>query len=172
LAGLNGEREQIIPTRYRTRIPHTLSYPVGAKAISEALIGVPQFGELAAEFWFWNQLARHHGTATPYRVMQVQYSGPKRFFSASKSMEEKGHYSPSWKIIVDAVPRSLRHLIQGKIIAEVLPSIRAWLLANPVPTKREGSHGLVFVVDELNNEMKCDESTSLEWHTTRIDKPH
>ena len=86
-------------------------------------------------------------------------------------MEEEGYYSPSWKILVDAVPRSLRHLIQSKIIAEALPSTRTWLLANPVSTKREGSHGLVFVFDELKNEMKCDESTSLEWQTTRIDKP-
>lgn len=164
------EQDQIIPTRGRkSKIPHTLSYPIGAKAVSEALIGVPQFSELTLEFRFWNQLARHHGTATPYRVLQVEYYGPSPLFSASKRMEDNGYYSPSWKIAVDAVPRSLRHLIQSKIIAEALPSISTWLLANLLPTKREGSHGLVFVFDELKNELKCDESASLEWQTTRIE---
>jgi hypothetical protein len=53
------EDEQIIPTAIRSKIPHTLSYPVGAKIISEALVGVPQFSDLTVEFWFWNQLARN-----------------------------------------------------------------------------------------------------------------
>src|SRR5258707_6825028 len=108
------EQEPIIPTGYKSKIPHTLSYPVGAKAISEALIGVPQFSDLTVEFWFWNQLARHHGTATPYRVIQAQFSGPRRFFSGSKRIEEQRFYRPTWKVSVDAVPRSLRHLIQSK----------------------------------------------------------
>jgi hypothetical protein len=36
----------IIPTRRKSKIPHTHSYPVGAKTISEALFGVPQFDDL------------------------------------------------------------------------------------------------------------------------------
>jgi len=62
------EQEQIIPTQHKSKIPHTLSYPIGAKAISEALWGVPQFPELTVHFSFWNRLARHHETATPYCV--------------------------------------------------------------------------------------------------------
>src|SRR5215510_5689712 len=101
------EQEHIIPTRHKSKIPHTLSYPVGAKIISNALIGVPQFSDLTIEFWFCNKLARHHGTATPYRVIQARFSGPLRSFSASKRMEEQNYYRPRWTISVDAVPRSL-----------------------------------------------------------------
>ena len=97
------EQERMIPTRYKDKIPHTLSYPVGAKVISEALTGVPQFAELTVAFRFWNQLARHHGTATPYRVVEAQFSGPHRHFSSSKQME--GFHCPRWTISVDAVPR-------------------------------------------------------------------
>jgi hypothetical protein len=156
------EQERIIPTGFRSKIPHTLSYPVGAKIASEALHGVPQFADLTIEFWFWNRLARRHGTETPYRVIQVQYSGPLRFFSASKSME-------GWKVSVDAVPRVLRHAIRSKIIEEALPAIRSWLLANLHSTEREGGHGLVFTFDELKNELTCEEHASLEWQTTRVD---
>src|SRR5450755_3121387 len=145
------EQPQIIPTAMRSKIPHTLSYPVGAKIISEGLVGVPQFSDLTVEFWFWNQLARHHGTTTPYRVIQAQYSGPLRFFSASKRMETQGYYRPRWKVSVDAVPRVLRNPIKNKIVAEALPALKSWLVANPHSTEREGGHGLVFTFDELKN---------------------
>ena len=161
------EQEQIIPTRYKSKIPHTHSYPVGAMVISNALVGVPQFSDLTIEFWVWNQLARHHGTATPYRVIQARFSGPLRIFSASKRMEEQDYYRPRWTVSVDAVPRSLRHLIQGKIVSEALPSIRSWLVANPHSINREGGHGIVFKFDELTNELKLEEHASMEWQTTR-----
>jgi hypothetical protein len=161
------DQEQIIPTAVRSKIPHTHSYPVGAKIISEALVGVPQFSDITVEFWFWNQLARHHGTATPYRVIQVQYSGPRRFFSASKSMQS--YYLPRWKVQVDAVPRVLRNLIKNKIVVEALPAIRSWLLASPHSTEREGGHGLVFTFDELKNELASQEHVSMDWQTTRVD---
>jgi hypothetical protein len=165
------EPEQIIPTRSKAKIPHTLSYPVGAKTISDALIGVPQFEELGVEFWFYNKHAKLHGTTTPYQVMRVRFSGRLRFHSASKNMDEKGYYSPRWTISVDAVPRALRHIIHGKIVAEALPSIRTWLLANFHPPEREGAHQLEFVFDELKGELACEDWSSIDWQTSR-DRPH
>jgi hypothetical protein len=162
------EQMQIIPTQYKSKIPHTLSYPVGAKAISEALRGVPQFSELTVHFSFWNQLARHHGTATPYCIIQARFSGPLRFLSASRSIEEQNQDRQRWSIAVHAVPRSLRHVIQAKILSEALPSIRRWLFANPHSTKREGGHVLTFNFDELKNELICEENASVVWQTTRV----
>lgn len=67
------EQDSTIPTRYKAKIPRTLSYPIGAKAISDALLGVPQFNELNVEFFYHNQWADHHGTATPYQVLHAHY---------------------------------------------------------------------------------------------------
>lgn len=75
-------------------------------------------------------------------------------------MEEQSHHCPRWTITVHAVPRSLRHVIQAKILAEALPSFRRWLLANPHSTSREGTHGLTLSFDELNNELISEESAS------------
>ena len=72
---------------------------------------------------------------------------------------------------MDAVPRTQRHLIQAKIIAEALPSIRLWLFANPHPTQREGIHELVFSFDELKNELMCEEHGTADWKTTRVGRP-
>jgi hypothetical protein len=163
------EQPQIIPTGSRSKIPHSLTYPVGAKIVSEVLLGVPQFADLTIDFRFRKRFARCHETETPYPVIQVQYSGPARFFSASKSSEESGYYLPSWKVTVEPVPRVLRHVIRKKIIEQALPAIRTWLSANPHSTEREGVHGLEFTFDELKNELTCQEHASMEWQTTRVD---
>ena len=161
------EEIKIIPTGHRAKIPKALSYPLGAKIISEALAGVPQFDYLNINFRFWNKLARHHGTEIPYQVMEARYSGPLRFFSASKSTFEKGYYSPTWEITVSAVPRSLRHLLQSKLVGEALPAIRAWLTTNPHSGEREGGHALTSSFDELKNELTSNEQSTIEWQTTR-----
>jgi len=166
-AGGEMEQEQIIPTGHKSKIPHTLSYPVGAKIISEALAGVSQISDLTIDFWF-NKRARRHGTATPYRVIRAQYSGRLRFFSASKTTEPS-YFRPRWLIGIDAVPRFLRHQISAKIVSEALPAIRSWLLANPHSIAREGGHGIVFTYDELKHELKSEEYASMEWNTTRVE---
>ncbi|HXM24329.1 MAG TPA: hypothetical protein VN948_23945 [Terriglobales bacterium] len=160
------EEIKIIPTSYRAKIPKTLSYPLGTKTISEALAGVPQFDYLNINFRR-SRLAGHPATKIPYQVMEARYSGPSHSFSASKSMIEKGYYSPTWEITVLTVPRSLRHLLQGKLVAEALPAIREWLTTNPHSGEREGGHTLTFGFDELKNELTCNEESSIEWQTAR-----
>lgn len=166
------EETKIIPTGHRAKIPKALSYPLGAKIISEALAGVPQFNYLNVNFRYWNRLARHHGTEIPYQVMEARYTGPLRFFSASKSMFEQGYYSPTWEITVFAVPRSLRHLLQSKLVTEALPSIRAWLTTNPHSVEREGGHSLMFSFDEMKDELTSNEESTIEWQTKRERKSH
>lgn len=165
------EQEQIIPTRRKAKIPHNLSYSIGAKAISEALIGVPQFGALAVEFVYWGQFAHRHRTSdlhhVLYHVMEVVYSGPVRFHSASKNIEG---IRPRWTITVHAVPRTLRHCIQCKLVAEALPLIRSWLLSNTHSIEREGRHGLVFGFDALKIELTHNEESSVEWHTAKVNR--
>jgi hypothetical protein len=138
------EDEKIIPTQYKSKIPNTLSFPIGAKAISEALLGVPQFSEISVHFSFSNQLARHHGTSTAYQVIDVWFRGPTRSIFASLSVEEQISRCPIWTIGVHAIPRSLRHVIKTKIMTEALPSIRRWFLENPHSKARKGVHWLTL----------------------------
>ncbi len=144
----------MIPTRYKSKIPSTVSYPLGAKAISDALTGVPQEELLTIEFWFW-KFARH-GTHVPYPVLRAKYSGESRYNVAQ------------WTIRVDAVPRALRHVVQGKLTAEALPKIRDWLISNVHSLDREGYHALTFFFDELKSEITSNESSSSEWETERV----
>jgi|SRR5581483_4426482 len=161
------EREPIIPTRWKSKIPFTFSYPVGAEAISEALRDVPQFHEVSLQFRAWQP--GHDRTAVPYCVIGGWCSGPIRSFSASRTMEEQSQ-APRWMISVHAVPRSLRHEIRTKILAEALPSIRLWLRANTHSSRREGTHGLMFRFDELKNEVISEETASVLWQTEKTER--
>jgi hypothetical protein len=46
------EQKQIIPTRYKSKLSSTLSWPIGAEELSAALKDVPQFAELESTFYF------------------------------------------------------------------------------------------------------------------------
>ena len=163
------EQEPIIPTRYKSKIPHTLSYPVGAEDISDALRGLPQFDQVNLRFSFLKRTASPRRTAKLYPVIGVLYSGPRRHFSASRTVAEQSQ-DRRWTISVNAVPRSLRHEIQAKILAEALPSIRLWLASNVHASSREGDHGLRFSFDELKNELVSQETSSPLWRTDRTDR--
>jgi len=157
----------VIPTRSKSKIPQTHSYPLGAKAISEALIDVPQRELLSIEFWFPRRWGKENGTSVPFQVLRVYYSGPTHFFSASKSMAEKGYYDPRWAIRVHSVLRPSKHVVQGKLITEALPKVRDWLISNVHSSDREGFHALTFSFDELKNEIISEESASAEFTTER-----
>src|SRR5450755_4019715 len=64
--------QEIIPTRRKkSKVPKTHTYPLGAKMISEALTGVPQFEELTIIFHFLNPMLRFQKTSTQYQVLEV-----------------------------------------------------------------------------------------------------
>ena len=157
----------MIPTRSKSKIPQTHSYPIGAKAISDALADVPQHELLEVNFWFLKSSAKDHVTAIPYQVLRVSYSGPAHFFSASKSMAENGVLDAKWSILVHPVPRPLKHIVQGKLMAEALPKIGHWLISNVHSLDREGFHALTFSFDELKNEITSEETASSEFTTER-----
>jgi hypothetical protein len=147
----------MIPTRHKTKIASTHSYPLGANAISDALIGVPQRELLKINFGFWKGFAKDRVVGAPYRVLSAWYSGSTfTFWSLA-----------GWTIEVDAVPRPLKHVIQGKLIADALPKIREWLISNDHSSEREGGHYLTFYFDELKNEVTAQETSSPQWDTER-----
>jgi hypothetical protein len=157
----------VISTKSKSKIPKTHSWPIGAKAISDALKDTQQYELLEIRFRFWAGFMNDRGKGFPYPVLCVAYSGPKNFFSGSNWMAEKGYYDPKWEIVVYPVPRLWKHVIKGMLIAEALPKIRGWLISNVHSMGREGSHALTFQFDELKNEITSEETASSEWNTER-----
>jgi len=155
----------IIPTRYRkSKVPKTHTYPLGAKMISDALAGVPQFDGLTIQFRYSKPMTRSSTPLTLYEVLQVSYSGPGK--SPWKLMAENN--LPKWEVRVDAVPCVLRHTIQSKLIATALPAVQHWLMTNPHSNDREGFHALMFEYDEMAEELRSSERSCIDWRTSRV----
>jgi hypothetical protein len=118
-------------------------------------MGVPQHELLKIEFCFWKGFAKNRVPCAPYRVLRACYSAA-------------GLHPSGWSIEVHAVPRSLKHTMQGKLMSEALPKIKHWLVSNPYSLDREGGHQLTFYFDELKDEITSDETSSTEWSTERV----
>jgi hypothetical protein len=154
----------LIPTSFKSKLPHTLSYPVGAEVISFALKDVPQFEEFTLNFWFWSQV--RPDVERSYRVFEISYSrGAKSIYSGKHDIESR-RLEPKWKITVRPVSRNRRHLIKTKIEDEALPLAKAWLLEN-ADRDEIGSLTLSFSFDVETELLNVSKSSSIEPQQSR-----
>jgi hypothetical protein len=102
---------RIIPTTYKSKIPNTVSWPIVAQELSEALAEVAQFEELRLSFSFYmtQKTALHH-----WPWMEVAR------FEYRKWVERE------WAISVSAIPRSERKRLHDALLQE-LPKACGWL---------------------------------------------
>lgn len=144
----------MFPTRCKTKISSSLSYPANAKVISEALYDVPQEKDLTISFFYWKSTARMHECSMPYPIIAVEYSYNKASQFTPHRFEEAGMNNPKWAIWVQPVPSTLKHHVKELIQREALPKIHAWLLANQLLTGKEETHSLTVWYDEGKDELQ------------------
>lgn len=134
---------ELIRTGYRDKLPRGLSYPVGAEAISEALVGVPQFYDLWIAFTKtgWMEISTN-----PKQVISFM-----RTFAANLNFYNGG---ASFGITVPAIPSDYRQLVRKAIIDYGLPAIKIWLATPRSPTWCEGYREITVGV-EINREAIC-----------------
>lgn len=142
----------MIPTRYRWRISRDLAFPLGAKQISEALEGVPQYASLSIRF------SCHVNLKTASRIREILDSGerlgvlearyrhvrPNR--SASRELIETGWYEETWDLSVHPVPRERKFATRTLLLTTGLQKIRTWLETPRPETWRDGNHYCCLLV--------------------------
>lgn len=148
----------LIPTGFKSKLPHTLSYPIGAEVLSSAFADVPQFSMFTLDFLFF-------GKARPdreknYCVLEIAYHRRGRDICWGKDATEKGLLEPKWTITVRPVPQNRRHLIKIRLQSEALPLARKWLLENPSHDE-EGGLTLTFSFDEETELLSVSKSSWL-----------
>lgn len=152
-------QQVIIPTLSKTKISQHLSYPIGAKHISLALAATLQLPMLKLHFYsgFNNGLRRGH-----YEFLRVEYLNqaiPSEKWPISSLYKRPPQYR--WEIVVQPVPRVLRHKIRQYILDLALPQIAEWLDGRARLAQR-GSDILAFFYDEKANEFIAPQLTHLE----------
>src|SRR4051812_5646100 len=113
----------MIPTRFKAKLPKTLSYPVGAEAISKALGNAPHASNLRLHFfdaavWPASEFQRLLREAMPYKLFVVAYQPAfKANYGGANDLVEQGYYDKQWELQVYPV---LRHLRQraGQLLKE------------------------------------------------------
>ncbi len=147
--------ESIIPTLYKAKISHELSYPIGAERISAALRSAAQFTELQLRFTghYGDNLRKGH-----YWFLSVHFAG--KATSAAKFLDSLGRpLFYEWEIWVQPVPRVLRHKTMQYITASALPHIRTWLEERE-HIAQQGRESLQFFYDERTEEFIPKQETS------------
>jgi hypothetical protein len=142
---------QVIPTRFKSKLPKTLSWPVGAEAISVGLGDAPHVPE--CELWFsdspvWraSEFQRTLREARPYAVLVVEYRPVVRMgYEASNERAASGDYDARWFVRVNPVPRSSRAMVGRLLREQGLPAAAEWLRTVGRPGWEERSHRLELV---------------------------
>lgn len=137
----------IIPTGVKDKIPHDLSFPIGAERISIALASTTQLPLLVLHF-------------RSYRFKQVRL-GHSPFLSATYSGQEMSAVNcllptgvplfNQWQIEVMPVSRVFRHLVQQYILDSALPRVKDWL-DQRVDLEHPGVETIGFFFNESKEE--------------------
>jgi hypothetical protein len=117
----------MIPTKMKSKLPKTLSYPIGAEAISAALADVPQYGDFALHFsdtpvWPGAEFRRCLQLGLPYPVLRIEHK-PKRKpgYAAADFTIERGWYDSRWEVTIYPVLRELKRTVAELLLSEAFP---------------------------------------------------
>jgi len=109
-----------VPTASKAKISHHLSYPIGAEAVSLALASAAQSPELKLRFYFWSDLWLRSGHYEFLRVEYLNNATPAEEFPMLRLHKRPPQYR--WEIVVQPVPRLVRHRIKQYILESALPA--------------------------------------------------
>ncbi len=153
--------EPIFPTLSRTKHAKTLSYPIGAQALSRALDGVPQHDQIGCTFYAGNPA--HEAAKDRSYVLSVTYEKSARTFHHSQDAGERGVFDPRWRINVYAVLSELRHEITAALVTIGLPDlIQPWLIRNAHLTGKTGNAVLWLEYDRVEHRLLVTRKTGIE----------
>ncbi len=150
----------VIPTESKSKLPQTLSYPVGAEMLSRAFAGVPQFDALKVNFWFYSKI--RPDVSDRYSVLELSYMrSAKSVHTPPESLGEDGLPKLAWRITVRPVPSVHRNAIRTQLQDVALPQARLWLERN-AGRDAVGSLRLEFTYDEEAQIVSAAEESRLE----------
>lgn len=107
---------QLIPTRYKAKIPQEYSHPIGTQEISEGLFGVPQYQKLEISF---------SSVRSGYYRNMIQKERKINIFKISYS--PRAIYIPTWNITISPLPQSYKQNANEHLVNITLPKIKKWL---------------------------------------------
>ena len=153
------DRQLIIPTVSRAKISRKLSYPIGAERVSALLASAAQLPELKLHFYSEFDIQFRNGHFEFLRVEYLNNARPSREWPISSLY--KRPIQSRWEIVVQPVPRTLRHRVKQYILDSALVQIAHWLVERK-QLAQQGNDILAFFYDEKAEEFVPRQLTRLE----------
>ena len=149
----------MIPTSYKSKLSHLMSYPTSAGKLSSALAEVSQINDLSISFFASCQDPRK--LTNPCQILHIGYSYQKVNLTSSNEFIAEGYYEPRWHIIVYPVARTCVSLVKSKLAEEGLQKIRQWLDLHKDATSQYGNCWLHLFYDADTNLLTYEEQDKL-----------
>ena len=121
--------EHVIPTQFKSRLPKTLTWPVGAEVMTAGLGDAPHAAE--CRLWFSDSpvsrlpsssgLPRGPTVRRPRRRVSSRYQHSVR--SIHRDGGGRGDYDAKWEIRVNPVPRVWRAAVRALLREQGLPLV-------------------------------------------------
>ena len=145
-------------TVFRTKLPQTLSHPIGLELIESVLAGVPQLESLRAMFssehWQATKFRRSLRDGEPYALITASYRPAQRpGFVGSKDSVELGYYDEAWELRVNPTLRELRALARRLLISEGLPAVASWLRRAHAESNDSRYRSIELIFDPANESL-------------------
>ena len=152
----------IFPTTDRGKHAKSVSYPVGAEALSRVLFDVPQAHLITCSF-YGGGTAGNRMDRESHLILQASYSKRGRMFQDGPLSQERGVYDPKWHISVFAVPVAVRHAVKTLLINEALPhAVRSWFLNQSDIDTRSGGIALWLTYTVADGTISAEEHGKLD----------
>ena len=123
----------MISTRYKAKLTRSLSWPIGAEAITAGLGDAPHVADLW--LWFTDRVTRPASAfqrvvreSLPYTLLVAEYRPARRpGYIGSSSLLEGGWYDARWELHISPVPGPWRAAAGAALRGVGLPAVVDWL---------------------------------------------
>lgn len=149
----------MIPTRYKNKLSHLMSYPISAGTLSKALESAPQINELSVAFFDSCQDPRK--LENPCRVLSIGYFYRRVNLTSENKCIEQGWHGAKWEITVYPVPRTCVSAVGNRLEEEGLDKIHHWLYSYKHATGKDGNCWLHVFYDMNVNQLSYKEQDTL-----------
>jgi hypothetical protein len=135
----------MIPTRYKSKLSHLMSFPIRSSVLSTALEDVPQINELSVAFF--DSCQDPQKLENPCQILSINYSYRRVNLTTENKNIERNKYGSKWEITVYPVPRACVSIVKNRLDDEGFDKIRQWLYLHKDATSKDGHCWLRLLYD-------------------------
>jgi hypothetical protein len=155
---MNDGKSFLIPTTgHKTKLPKTMSYPIGAELVSQGLAGVPQQDDLRLSFTYHSSFEKEYKHDHPFKIFEARFDKSEMDLTMSNEFIEQGAYEEKWDLTVYPVPREKRSAAHRLLLEEGLPGIAKWLATERTPLWKTGHKTISIFFDQAEESISFQE---------------